>query len=138
MPVLEVTWNKVCCFKATNTVCAHVSAVQSPRDDLESFFYMLVYFLKGRLPWQGLKAHDQNEKGELILQMKQNIHAEELCRGLPHEFAELIGHLKSLAVGSMPDYAMLRERFRRVAAREGIEYDDVYDWTVRIYLQQAS
>jgi len=56
---------------------------QCRRDDLESMGYMLLYFLCGRLPWQGLKARTKQEKYDKIGQKKMSTSIDELCRGQP-------------------------------------------------------
>lgn len=41
------------------SVTAHTGE-QSRRDDLESVGYLLVYLMRGELPWQGIKARKAN------------------------------------------------------------------------------
>ncbi|KAF2158772.1 hypothetical protein M409DRAFT_30730 [Zasmidium cellare ATCC 36951] len=115
------------------SIRGHEGRVQSPGDDLESLAYMMVYFMHGSLPWQGLRVHCMGEKEKAIMEKKITIPAEELCRGLNEVFVTFVKHVKSLQSATQPDYAMLREMFRSVAAKESVEYDDVFDWTVRVY-----
>jgi serine/threonine protein kinase len=68
----------------------HLGIEQSRRDDLESVGYILVYFLKGSLPWQGLKAKTAYRKYGMILEKKQQVSVQVLCAGLPTQFAEYL------------------------------------------------
>lgn len=58
---------------------------QSRRDDLESLGYVLMYFNRGSLPWQGLKAATKRQKYERISEKKMSTPIEELCKGYPGE-----------------------------------------------------
>uniref|UniRef100_A0A8H7NP98 non-specific serine/threonine protein kinase n=1 Tax=Bionectria ochroleuca TaxID=29856 RepID=A0A8H7NP98_BIOOC len=111
----------------------HNGHEQSWRDDLESLGYVLVYFARGSLPWQGLKATTDKEKQELVKNTKISLPAEKLCDGLPDAFVKYINYTRSLAFEDKPDYAYLRRLFRRLFSSEGFKHDNIFDWTVKLF-----
>ena len=62
---------------------AHMGIEQSRRDDIESFMYILIFMIKGSLPWQKLKANKRYEKYEKIFEAKLGTPVEVVCEGLP-------------------------------------------------------
>lgn len=92
---------------------------QSRRDDLESIGYVLVYFLKGGLPWQGLKAKSATKKYKLIMEKKQSITIPALCQGCPSQFAEYLAYCRSLKFEAKPNIAYLRGMFRDLFRSQG-------------------
>ncbi|GMH22043.1 hypothetical protein Nepgr_023886 [Nepenthes gracilis] len=113
----------------------HLGIEQSRRDDLESLGYVLVYFLRGSLPWQGLKAGTKKQKYEKISEKKVSTSIEALCRGYPAEFASYFHYCRSLRFDDKPDYAYLKKIFRDLFIREGFQFDYVFDWTILKYQQ---
>ncbi|GAV84925.1 Pkinase domain-containing protein [Cephalotus follicularis] len=113
----------------------HLGIEQSRRDDLESLGYVLMYFLRGSLPWQGLKAGTKKQKYEKISEKKVSTSIEALCRGYPTEVASYFHYCRSLRFDDKPDYAYLKRLFRDLFIREGFQFDYVFDWTILKYQQ---
>ncbi|KAL1326024.1 hypothetical protein HN51_036057 [Arachis hypogaea] len=113
----------------------HLGIEQSRRDDLESLGFVLMYFLRGSLPWQGLRAGTKKQKYEKISEKKVTTSIEALCRGYPTEFASYFHYCRSLRFDDRPDYAYLKRIFRDLFIREGFQFDYVFDWTILKYQQ---
>ena len=101
---------------------------QSRRDDIESIGYMLIYFLKQRLPWQGITGNKKMERYLKIYKMKKNTTPEELCSGFP-EMIDYIAYAKKLEFEQEPDYNYLRRLFITMLKRIHNTNDQlVFSW----------
>lgn len=118
------------------SVNTHLGIEQSRRDDLESLGYVLIYFCRGSLPWQGLKAATKRQKYDRIMEKKMTIPNDVLTKGLPDEFLEYMNYVKNLRFDDKPDYGYLRKLFRDLFKRENYRYDYVFDWTLYKFQQQ--
>ncbi|GMM32120.1 serine/threonine protein kinase [Martiniozyma asiatica (nom. inval.)] len=112
------------------SINTHLGIEQSRRDDLESLGYVLIYFCKGSLPWQGLKAATKRQKYDRILEKKMTISSENLAQGLPVEFTFYLDYVRSLRFEDKPDYIYLRRLFRDLFMRKQYVYDYIFDWTI--------
>ena len=104
---------------------------QSRRDDLESVGYVLMYFLRGNLPWQGLKVRSKEDRYKKILEKKKETSSQDLCKEFPHEFFEYVDYSKNLEYEENPDYDFLRQKFLDVLKGLNEEMDYIYDWTTK-------
>ena len=110
---------------------------QSRRDDLESTAYVLLYFLRGSLPWQGLKIKSKENRYKKIMVKKKEIKSEELCETFPEEFKYFVDYVRNLGYTENPDYEKLRNNFL-VLVKEKMcrNFDFIYDWTTKSDIQQ--
>ncbi|XP_056857958.1 casein kinase 1-like protein 11 [Raphanus sativus] len=120
------------------SVNTHLGIEQSRRDDLESLGYVLMYFLRGSLPWQGLKGGTKKQKYDKISEKKMLTPVEILCKSHPSEFTSYFHYCRSLRFEDKPDYSYLRRLFRDLFIREGYQLDYVFDWTTLKYPQTGS
>lgn len=114
------------------SINTHLGREQSRRDDLEAIGHMLLYFLRGSLPWQGLKADTLKERYRKIGETKQTTTIEELCNGYPIEFSNYLKYARSLEFTETPDYERLINMFKSLISKQGFKLDWEFDWIEKL------
>uniref|UniRef100_A0A914ZQ10 non-specific serine/threonine protein kinase n=1 Tax=Parascaris univalens TaxID=6257 RepID=A0A914ZQ10_PARUN len=114
------------------SINTHLGKEQSRRDDLEALGHMFMYFLRGSLPWQGLKADTLKERYQKIGDTKRATPVEVLCEGFPEEFAQYLRYARRLDFFETPDYEYCYNLFKSVLDRLGYTYDYEFDWTPKL------
>lgn len=130
------------------SINTHLGREQSRRDDLEALGHVFLYFLRGGLPWQGLKAATNKQKYEKIGEKKQTTAVKDLCEGYPglsflsfslacleyytnflaEEFNKYLSYVRNLGFEDTPDYDYLRDLFTQALKNTGEVEDGEYDW----------
>eukprot|EP00397_Hematodinium_sp_SG-2012_P014263 GEMP01014495.1.p1 GENE.GEMP01014495.1~~GEMP01014495.1.p1 ORF type:complete len:305 (+),score=20.90 GEMP01014495.1:163-1077(+) len=104
------------------SINTHRGLEQSRRDDLESVGYVLLYVLKGILPWQGLQIKANEDRYVKIMEKKMSTQVAELCKGNPDEFATYLNYCKALKFEERPNYESLRGLMKDMATRNGYNF----------------
>jgi len=118
------------------SISTHEGIEQARRDDLEAIAYVLMYFGRGSLPWQGLRGHTKEEKYRRIWEKKEATSPEVLGKSLPQELTTYLVWSRQLGFDDRPSYAFPRMLMQMVVAREGCDMDLVFDWDVRNLQEQ--
>jgi len=129
-------------FAGTYRFCSlrsHKRLEQGRRDDLESLGYVIIYFMKRELPWQGVKArngpegshasrNNEDTKSNAIFKMKRDISIDTLCEKCPAFMKKYIRYCRLLKYTEVPDYTYLKSLFRDELALNGDTEDNEFDW----------
>ena len=107
---------------------AHRGYQQSRRDDIESIGYVLMYFLLGLLPWQGLKIKKNEDQFEKIAEKKYNTPFEELTKGQPEEFLLFFKYVDGLKFEDQPNYVYIIGLFQTMIDKYCRECFYDFDW----------
>ncbi|OAG29328.1 hypothetical protein NEDG_01401 [Nematocida displodere] len=113
------------------SISTHEGMRQSRRDDLESLAYMLIYFIKGELPWQNIKASTKQEKYKKIGEVKSSTSIQKLCKDLDPVFAEFLTYTRKLLFDEMPNYLYMKKLFSSVMIRKNFVFDFGFDWCLK-------
>ena len=100
----------------------------SRRDDLESLMFCLLHFLKGSLPWMGIKTKTLCEKFKQVSTVKSNSDIGFLCEGLIPEFYELFKYIRELSFDQDPNYPAIHVIVKKMISSQNIQMDYIYDW----------
>ena len=106
----------------------HYGIEQSRRDDIEGIAYNLIYFAKGKLPWQGVKTKNKKEKHKKIMELKEEYNPDKLCEGLPEEFPTLLKYARKLDFEEKPDYKNIKIMFKQLISANKQQMDWKFDW----------
>lgn len=106
----------------------HYGIDQSRRDDIEGIAYNLIYFAKGKLPWQGVKTKNKKEKHKKIMESKLANTPGILCMGLPDEFEELLKYARKLEFEEEPDYKAIKNMFKKYIEKNGEKMNMEFEW----------
>ena len=111
------------------SVYAMAGNEQSRRDDIESIGYMIIYFMKKKLPWQGIRGNSYKECYHKLFLMKKHMDLEILCRGLPKEVLEYMKYAKNLKFEQEPNYKYLKNLFQIILSKNKINLDNyILSW----------
>jgi len=106
----------------------HYGIEQARRDDIESIAFNLIYFAKGKLPWQGVKTKNKKEKHKKIMESKLAYSPDILCSNLPEEFVKLLKYSRKLEFEQEPDYQSIKLMFKNYIVKNGGVMDMEFDW----------
>ena len=100
----------------------------SRRDDLESFCYMIIYFLIKKLPWQGVKAQSFAKRNRKICESKDDFIIDEYKDLIPNEFSKIFKYVKRLKFNEEPNYNLIRNAFKKILNDNNYKEDEIFSW----------
>jgi serine/threonine protein kinase len=109
------------------SIAAHSSEEQGRKDDLESLGYILVYLFKGKLPWQGIKHKDKQQRYKLIGNKKKEMKEEDICSGMPKEFSIYLKYVRNLDFDEKPPYSAFKKMFLKLYESKNYKTNDM-EW----------
>jgi serine/threonine protein kinase len=112
-------------FRGTRTYAslnAHACADLSRRDDLASWFYVLIDTLRGGLPWKGVTNNVD------VAVMKNQFAVREAVRPFSPALYDIWLHISQLKFSMDPDYEFMLSKLEDVMRVNGIGDADEFDW----------
>lgn len=115
-----------CSYASIN---CHIGIRLSRRDDLESLMYMIVFLIRGALPWQTKTKANDNRKWQVVFAQKRAILDEELFNGCPKQLQQIFAYVKSLKFDEKPNYTYIRDMIQIIKSEFSLR-SKMFDWQV--------
>lgn len=110
----------------------------SAKDDLESFAYVLVYLITGRLPWLDFRAIDHHTDIHAVRTLKAVSSLEHMCTGLPDEIEDYLTYCRCSHPDQSPNYNHLRTMFGQMYLRINGSYEPPTTWRANNPISQPT
>ncbi|CAB3404158.1 unnamed protein product [Caenorhabditis bovis] len=107
-------------------MASHEGAEHGRKDDVESWFYMLVDFTNASLPWKVVS--DLKEVGDMKKNARQQPMINQLFSGCPFdEYNLILKHIDGLQYFSEPNYGLIYTTLRKIMKTNNLQ-EFPYDW----------
>ena len=127
-------WSGTSRFASANTLRG---VEPSRRDDLESFCYLLLYLMRGSLPWDNINEESEINEILIIYKMKQYMTPEKMFNELPPQMIKFYKYCKSLDFEQKPNYKYLRSLLISILKHIGEKNDLHFSWIINITLNKS-
>ena len=113
------------------SINTHKGFEQSRRDDIESACYIIIYFLNGKLHWDGIKCKTKEEKIQKIMEKKEEFKNNKEYKKLPQPFFHIIQYIYNLSFEEKPNYeyifGIINKGLEQFEGESNYE-KTLYDW----------
>ncbi|CAK5008857.1 unnamed protein product [Meloidogyne enterolobii] len=110
-------------------LAAHRAQEQSPKDDLESWLYVVAEFMAGELPWSGYHGAERDEVRRIKEETRSQQGMIDLLKHCPRmEFRRILTYLDQLDYNTLPSYQYVRDLISLAIRNNDINPEEPYDW----------
>ena len=113
------------------SINTHKGYEQSRRDDLESACYIILYFLNGKLNWDGIKCKTKEEKIQKIMEKKEEFKNNKEYKKLSQSFCNIFEYVYNINFDEKPNYeyifGLINKDLEQFDSESNYERS-LYDW----------
>ena len=118
-------------FSGTVRYCSvntHKGQSMSRRDDFESIAYILMYFIRGELPWDGWKTTQSDQFYKDVQNKKESILETQFGKEMPEIIKDFLKYCRRLKYEEEPEYNQWIQSFKNQRIKHNFNWDYNYDW----------